>query len=94
MAASNTKDCFRECVGKKIVGVLFGALPLNDADIANRTKTLVLDDGTGLTISSNGTFWRESAKDIRRAVDLKRDELNVTNREIVEVLALAGELVQ
>ena len=28
MAASNTKECFRECVGKKVVGVLFDVMPL------------------------------------------------------------------
>lgn len=92
MTASNTKDCFRECVGKKVTGVLFGALPLGDRDIASRTKTLIFDDGTGLTISSNGSFWRETAKDVRHAVEWKRDELNATKGEIAEVLALAGAL--
>lgn len=92
MVASNTKDCFRECVGKKVVGVLFGALPVGDADIDSRTKTLVLDDGRGLTISSNGSFWIDSADDVRRAVKKKRDELNATEGEIAEVLALAGSL--
>ena len=92
MTASNTKECFRECVGKTVKGVLFCALPINDRDIASRTKTLVFDDGTGLTFSDNGSFWPEHASDVRRAVERKRDELNATKGEIAGVLALAGEL--
>ena len=92
MTASNTKECFSECVGKRVVGVLFGALPVGDRDIASRTKTFVFDDGSGITFSSNGSFWPDSAKDVRRAVELKRDELNATKGEIAGVLALAGSL--
>lgn len=90
MAASNTRECFSECIGRKVVGVLFNALPTGWQDIANGTKTLVFDDGRGLTISSTGTFWQESADDINQAVRVQRAELEARKRELADVLALAG----
>jgi len=83
-AASNTKDCFRDLVGKHIKGVLFDTLPLGRADLSAGTKTIVFFDGTGLTIASNGSFWPESADTIRQAI-------NTAKREIEGVLALAGK---
>jgi len=90
MPASNTKDCFRECVGKKIKGVLFDALPVGDRHIAIGTKTLVFDDGSGLTITSGGAFWIESATEIGRAIEIKRSELEDNRRDIQDVLVAAG----
>ena len=68
MAASNTKECFRECVGKKVVGVLFDVMPLGRSDLSIGTKTLLFDDGSGLTISSKGTFWSQRPKEVKLAI--------------------------
>ena len=89
MVASNTKDCFRECVGKRIKGFLFDALPISDRSLSAGTKTLIFEDGSGLTISSNGSFWLEDAKEIARAVGYRRDELQKTQNELAEILAAA-----
>lgn len=89
MVASNTKDCFRACVGKRVKGVLFDALPASRSDLSAGTKTLIFEDGSGLTIASNGSFWPENVEDIRRAVARKRDELEAVKGEISEVLAVA-----
>src|SRR5579872_649045 len=85
-AASNTKDCFRECVGKKVVGVLFDAIPAGRRDIASGTKTLVFKDGTGLTISSNGSWWLDSANEVKRATEVIRTELMRTKDDIEDVI--------
>ena len=89
MVASNTKDCFRECIGKRVRGVLFDALPAGRCDLSVGTKTLIFEDGSGLTISSKGTFWLENPEEIQRAVGSRRVELERTEREIAEVLAAA-----
>jgi hypothetical protein len=92
MTASNTKDCFREIVGKQVKGVLFDALPVGGrGDLSDGTKTLVFDDGTGLTISSSGTYWRESANEISRAIEIARAKLKSAKRDIEDVLIAAGE---
>ncbi len=90
MSASNTKECFRDCVGKKVVGVMFGALPLGDASIASGTKTLVFEDGTALTISASGSFWQESPTDVERAIAAKKAELTALSRDLQDVIDLAG----
>jgi hypothetical protein len=92
MAASNTKECFRESVGKRIVGVLFNALPFGRHDLAHGCKTLVFDDGTGLTLADNGSYWQENKADIQRAVDVQRDELSRAKADIEDVLRVAGAL--
>jgi hypothetical protein len=89
--SANTKDCFRECIGRTVVGVLFDALPVNRRDIAAGTKTLVLDDGRGLTIASNGSFWIDSAEEVARAIRSKRQQLAATQSELEGVLELAGD---
>ncbi len=90
MVASNTKDCFRVCVGKSIKGVLFDALPVSRDDLADGTKTLVFEDGTGLTVASNGAFWLESEKDIERAIERYLVKLRQLQDETAEVIAAAG----
>ena len=90
--ASNTVDCFRELIGRRIVGVLFNALPRGRADLSAGTKTIVMDDGRGLTISSSGTFWIESAEDVKTAVMARKVELDQTRREIAEIITLSGVL--
>lgn len=94
MAASNTKDCFRECIWRTVVGVLFDSLPPNRLDLSAGTKTLVFDDHTGLTIATNGAHWLESAEEIHRAIALVRADLESRKRDIEEVLMTAGALKQ
>lgn len=89
---SNTRACFEGCVGKKIVGVLFDALPINRADLRRGSKTLVFEDGTGLTISSSGSFWRERSDDVKCAVEVVERELRQTEDNLRGVLDLAGRL--
>lgn len=89
---SNARDCFSECVGHKVVGVLFDALPVGRRDLSGGTKTLVFENGQGLTISARGFYWIESAEEVRRAVRSKRAELDRVQGEIEGVLALAGAL--
>jgi hypothetical protein len=88
--ASNTHDAFSDFIGQKVVGVLFNALPANRRDIASGTKTLVFDDGRGLTFAGNGSFWIDSVEEVRRATDVRRRELEATQRELAGVLELAG----
>lgn len=75
MAASNTQQCFQECVGLKVVGVIYNALPRHRRDLAQGNKTLIFDDGTGLTISDRGSFWREPVDEIRAALNARMSDL-------------------
>lgn len=90
MTTSNTLDCFRYCVGKTVKGVLFNALPLRRRDLSRGSKTLIFNDGTGLTISSSGSFWIDSAEDVRLAIKETKDRLEVNQKELSEVLELAA----
>ena len=90
MTTSNTKECFRECIGKTIAGVLFDALPLTRTDLSSGNKTIVFTDGTGLTISATGNYWPESKGEIEEAVRRLQLRLRDTEREIKSVLDLAG----
>ncbi len=78
--ASNTDDCFRECIGHQVKGILIEA----------ESRTLVLDDGRGLTISHNGSYWIASAADLTHAIAKRRQHLRHVEREIQDVIALAG----
>lgn len=89
---SNTRECFSDCIGLRVIGVLFDALPLGRGDLSPGNKTLVFSDGTGLTVGSNGSYWREPAETITRAVSEQADRLTATKREIADVIALAGSL--
>lgn len=89
---SNTRDCFSCCIGRRVVGVLFDALPLSRRDLASGNKTLIFEDGYGLTISSSGSYWTETKDEIAQAIRRKRDELDQRSTEIEQVLALAGAL--
>lgn len=88
--AANTRECFSACIGKTIVGVLFDALPVTNRSLATGNRTLIFEEGWGLTLSDNGSYWLESAEEIDRAVSLKRDELRQTQDELAGVLKLAG----
>jgi hypothetical protein len=85
--ASNTKDAFRYAIGRTVVGVLFDGLP-------TCTKTLVFDDGTGLTLSSSGAFWTESAEDVQRAIGLVRERLEDAQQQYDAILRTAGAMSQ
>ena len=86
MAASNTRECFTEVVGKKVIGVIF-----NRADPEREPRiTLVFEDGTGLCFS--GTFWRENAETVALETSKKQKELELLRDELSEVLKLAGVL--
>ena len=90
MSASNTLDCFRELIGLKVVAVLFDALPSGRADISRGTKTLVLDDGTGLTFSNNGSYWRETVEDVQTGIAARKAELSAIQGELREVMRADG----
>jgi hypothetical protein len=92
MTASNTRDCFCACVGKRVKGVLFDAIPVGREDLSSGTKTLIFEDGSGLTIASNGSFWLDSVEQIQRAILRKLKELEVMDDEIKEVLEAAGAM--
>lgn len=90
MVASNTKDCFRECIGKTIRGFLFDALPAFRPDLAKGNKTLIFEDGTGLTISNTGAYWLDSAFDISRALAERKLQLDRNSQDIRDALLAAG----
>lgn len=83
MAASNTFEAFRECIGHKVVGVLKDAMPPSDRGLAAGTKTLVFEDGTGFTMAPNGSYWRESKKEIDRAISIRKRELETNERRFL-----------
>lgn len=87
---ANTRDCFSTFVGHKVIGVLFDAFPVMRRDLVTSTKTLIFDDGRGLTIASNGSFWVESPENIRSAVRQREQELRRVTDEITQVLDLTG----
>jgi len=89
---SNTPDCFREFVGKRMIGLLFNAFPRGRRDLSVGSKTLVFEDGRGLTISSNGSYWVEEADAVKSAVLEHAKELDAVKREIAEVIVLSGVL--
>jgi hypothetical protein len=89
MTTSNTYDCFREFVGQRLIGLLFDALPSNRHDLRRGNRHLIFEDGRALTLSNNGTYWIDSAEDVRAAVARKKGELSTTEGEIRDVLALA-----
>ena len=90
MPGSNSKDCLRTQVGKRIIGVLFDALPLGRVDLRAGNKTFVFEDGTGFTFTSKGAFWEESASEVGRALAAKMAELDEHKRTMESVLELAG----
>jgi hypothetical protein len=90
VSTANTRDCFSTFIGQRVKGVLFDALPVARRDLASGTKTLVFEDGRGLTISSKGTYWVESVRDVQRAIRQQEKALSTTMDELAGVLQLAG----
>lgn len=89
-ATSNTPECFRTFVGQKVVGILIDALPVNRADLNRGTKTLVFEDGRGLTIASNGSYWVERPEEVRRAIAATQRKLEDVQRDLAGTIELAG----
>ena len=93
--SSNTKDCFKEFFGMKLKGVLFDALPINREVISKGNKTLIFEDGRGLTFSnSNGSFWIDSKEDIDFAISSEKEKYINARKDIEEILSLAGEVFE
>jgi len=92
MLASNTRDCFRAFVGQRLVGLLFDACPAHRKDLSAGNVHLIFEDGRALTISNKGSYWIETAEDIRAAVARKEGELRQTERDLQEVIAAAGAI--
>lgn len=90
MSASNTRDCFREFVGQRLVGLLFDAMPAHRRDLRAGNHHLIFEDGRALTIAPNGSYWIESADDVARAIQAKKNELEQVSAEIREVISAAG----
>lgn len=88
MLTSNTPACFTEFIGHEVIGFLRGGLHGYGPD----TKTLVFDDGRGLTINDNGAYWVTSAEEVQRAVSRRQSELKSTKAELRRVIDLAGAL--
>lgn len=79
--ASNTNDCFREFIGQRVKGLVMAA----------DSRTLVFEDGRGLTVHHNGSFWVTAKQEVDRAIEERRQHLRHVEREIQDVLALSGE---
>lgn len=84
MSASNTWDCFRECVGRKIVGVL------RVQDGERNLKLLIFDDGTGLTLNDNGAYWREASDTVAKFVGREKARLQELHDDLREALEADG----
>ena len=89
-ATANTPACFEAFIGQRVVGILLDTLPADRRDLSPGTKMLIFEDGRGLTIASNGSFWIDSAEDVERAVAATRRRLEATQRRLADVLALAN----
>ena len=83
MPASNTFDCFREFIGQKVLGVF--------QNPKSGEKTLVFEDGRGLTFSGQSTYWVTSAGDITLAVFHMRKDLEKLSKDLKDVIKLAGD---
>jgi hypothetical protein len=90
MAASNTDDCFREFFGLKLVGLIGDVWPLRSQSENTTYKTLIFEDGRGITLSSNGSWWVASKEDVSKAVGTLRNILEKQKKDIEEVAKLAG----
>lgn len=88
---SNSHETFSTFVGCTVKGFLKNCFPLGRRDLSAGTKTLLFECGWGLTVSSKGSYWVESPEDVKRAINYAKKELATAQREIRDVLALAGE---
>jgi hypothetical protein len=86
---ANATDCLRGLIGRRVTGVI-NPWPLVTG-IAT-AKGLVLDDGTALIFTSNGSFWRERAEEVQRVVKRKQDELQQAASDLQHALVMDGLL--
>jgi hypothetical protein len=85
--SSNTRECFSEFIGQKIIGVLFNVPTSRGRE---NTKTIVFEDGRGLTIQ-NGSFWIEEKEFVAQAIQKRIDELSQVEKELSGLVKLAGD---
>lgn len=90
MAASNTRECILEIRGRKVVGVIEGLLPRGDKDIASRCISILLDDGTAFTFSSNGSFWLETKEHVSSAIRELESNLEQTRLAQADLVVASG----
>lgn len=83
--ASNTKAAYEECIGLTVKGVIYWARPEG-----RQARTLIFEDGTGLTCLSSGSYWREKAETVDRLIADRRRELEVATHDLEGVLSAAG----
>lgn len=86
MVASNTDECFELCIGKRVTGFL------RDAPTLTSSRSLVLEDGTALSFSNNGSFWIEPKEKVRNAVQYLQDRLRSTQDQLKKAIELAGKI--
>ncbi len=79
--ASNTEDCWREFIGQRLKGLV----------INPESRTLVFEDGRGLTVHHAGSYWITPVLDVTRAIEERRQHLRRIERDLQDVLLLAGE---
>ncbi len=78
-----SSDCFRSCIGKRVVGFLFDSVPHGQNDLAAETQTIIFDDGTGLTFAPTLGCWMvESVKDVEKAIDNQLTKLRQLKQDI------------
>lgn len=70
-----------------MTGLLFDAFPGGRADPARSDKTLIFEDGRGLTITSCGAYWIDSPEDIRSAISKIQREIGERQAELATQLA-------
>lgn len=90
MPPANTRDCFREFVGQRLIGLMFDALPMSRADLRQGNVHLIFEDGRALTLKRNGSYWIDSAGDVKRALLVNKSRLEQLQRETLEVIAASG----
>lgn len=90
MTASNTRECFREFIGQSLKGMIFNVLPLRRCDLSKGTKTMIFEDGRGLTIAGNGSYWIDSKADVDAAIEELLFEFKRNQADLAGILAIAG----
>jgi hypothetical protein len=90
MATANTLECIEEFKGQALRGVLTGNRK-NAITGVTSTKTLIFEDGRGLTFSSNGSYWTESAEEIAERVKKIVGELERAGESARRTLEAIGE---
>ena len=91
----NTPDCFMKLFGKKLTGVVFNALPHGEAgrnDRVKGTKTLLFENGEGITVYNGGFYRWESSYNISVAIKQRVQELRAAEFKIMDEIGLMGDI--